>query len=308
MQKSYAESTLRKKYRETAIDHSLIDLVKDYLNACAFFYYILEIDEFWKIIQKRSVITKEQFDTLLPILRRDDSLECVIIEEADLYSDGAETLLLVLKKFLYVPNKDCDLKEYARHLDDLGGYDGPPPVIVDWDRVIALDRARAGKRLFVPDNLLDYATEGYYEETGEAIALRDFIEERIVPPEDASPDFPFSAADAGMEIVLWVIKDVTSHPTGAIQDVLEKLQMIRFFPESESDITIFVQLFMDLSNNTRMPMNKGFTPNELHKHANIGMPTSIQFGPGIKNAIRSGDLNADELRQAIFAQSDWPTG
>ena len=58
MQKPYAESTLRKKYRETAIDHSLIDLVKDYLNACAFFYYILEIDEVWKIIQKGPLLQK----------------------------------------------------------------------------------------------------------------------------------------------------------------------------------------------------------------------------------------------------------
>ena len=34
--------------------------------------------------------------------------------------------------------------------------------------------------------------------------------------------------------------------------------------------------------------------------------TSISLGPGIQDALRSGDLDANELRQSIFAQSDWP--
>lgn len=65
-------------------------------------------------------------------------------------------------------------------------------------------------------------------------------------------------------------------------------------------------LFFDLSNHTRMPMNKGFTPRELSA-IRRGGPTSISFGPGIQEALRSGDLDTDELRQSIFAQSDWPT-
>lgn len=45
MLKPYARSTITKKYRATGVSSDAINLVKDYIDACAGFYYLLEIDE-----------------------------------------------------------------------------------------------------------------------------------------------------------------------------------------------------------------------------------------------------------------------
>ena len=67
----------------------------------------------------------------------------------------------------------------------------------------------------------------------------------------------------------------------------------------------YLDLLTDLSNNTSMPSNRGFTPNELHAKMSGGLPKQLSFGPGIQKSIKDGELDAGEMRRMILS-SDFP--
>ena len=143
MLKPFARSTITKKYRATRISSDIISTVRDYLNACANFYYILEMDEAKRIILDRVDITEEQFDTLLPILMRDDDLEGYIVADNELYSDGDDNLYIISKEYLTIPNEDFDVDEYIEKMDNFDSdYDGPPAFDYEWERFYPLFEAR----------------------------------------------------------------------------------------------------------------------------------------------------------------------
>ena len=307
MLKPYARSTITKKYRATGVPSDTISTVKDYIDACASFYYLLEINEVKHIILDRVDITEEQLSILLPLLSRDDDLEGYIVPESEFFSDGTDDLYLISKEYLCVDNEDCDMEEFLEKIDD-EDYDGPPPLIEDWDRVPALYHMRDGKKLFVPDDLLNYADLEYYESTPQTQALEAFIKPKLTKRSKTSiyTDEEYKTVighDLVMELV-GIVKDPNIMPTAGLQKAVDLLTA--FISLDDKGFRQLADLFFDLSNHTRMPMNKGFTPKELSA-TRRGGPTSISFGPGIQEALRSGDLDADEMRQSIFAQSDWPT-
>ena len=76
MKQPYAASTLSRKYKATGIDPAVISTLKEYLTACANFYYVLEIPEAKKIAA--IAVPGDLFDTLLPILARDGSLPFIL--------------------------------------------------------------------------------------------------------------------------------------------------------------------------------------------------------------------------------------
>ena len=139
----------------------------------------------------------------------------------------------------------------------------------------------------VPSNILLYAQEDYYEPTPQAMRMLAFLKGKVDEPEFA------------LQLILDTIKDVNIPMTKAIPTALEN---IGYAPKGMADIQKFTDLFTDLSNNTRMPSNRGFTPNELFTP---GLPKSLSFGPGIQEALRSGALNGDELKKSVFGH-EWP--
>ena len=108
MKKPYAESTLRRKYRETGLSVEKISLIHDYLFACARFYQIIEMDEVRRILSKQGQITQGEMDAVFPIMERDDFLEYNIISETDLYQDGTDEKLLIEKNFMLSDNPNFD--------------------------------------------------------------------------------------------------------------------------------------------------------------------------------------------------------
>ena len=165
--------------------------------------------------------------------------------------------------------------------------------------------------LFVPDDLISYADTEYYEHTPEVAALERFISSRLVKPAIAKDisDTEYKTTithDLVCEI-FDIIKDFNIMPTAGFQKSLDLLSKMLDKGIDEKGFHDLADVYFTLSNNTRMPMNKGYTPHELSA-TRSSIPTSIQFGPGITSAIQSGDLDADELRQSVFAQSDLPMG
>ena len=58
-----------------------------------------------------------------------------------------------------------------------------------------------------------------------------------------------------------------------------------------------IDIYTNLHNNTRLMVNRGYTPAELSRKYNPhgALPTSISFGPGIQSLIQSGKMNVDEF-------------
>ena len=286
MKKPYADSTLRRKYKETGIPQETIDTIAAYLHACAAFYYAVEVDDIKSILQEQGHISQGDIEKLLPIFERDDRLPFFLVNDQELFHDGVDKLWLIGEDCLGTPNPEFTEDDLQRIISD-ESYDGPPPMLEDWDRFFALEEQLRGKQQYVPSNILLYAQEDYYEPTPQAKRMLAFLKGKVDEPEFA------------LQLILDTIKDVNIPMTKAIPTALEN---IGYAPKGMADIQKFTDLFTDLSNNTRMPSNRGFTPNELFTP---GLPKSLSFGPGIQEALRSGALNGDELKKSVFGQ-DWP--
>ena len=74
MKKPYAESTLKRKYRETGIPKEVLEKLHLYFVACAHFYKIISVDEVWKVIERTEARQgkKELEEILNPSM-----LECI---------------------------------------------------------------------------------------------------------------------------------------------------------------------------------------------------------------------------------------
>ena len=286
MKKPYADSTLRRKYKETGIPQETIDTIAAYLHACAAFYYAVEVDDIKSILQDQGHIFLGDVEKLLPIFERDDRLPFVLVNDQELFHDGVDKLWLISEDYLCKLNPECTEDDLHRFVFD-ESYEGPAPLMEDWDRFFALEEQMRGKQKYVPSNILLYAQDGYCEDTPQATAMLAFLKGKVNKPELA------------LLTILETIKDVNIPVTKAIPTALE---IIGYAPKGMAEIQKFTDLFTDLSNNTRMPSNRGFTPNELFTP---GLPKRLSFGPGIQEALRSGALNGEELKKSVFGQ-EWP--
>lgn len=260
-----------------------------FLHACGNFYYIIDLEDAWKVISSRCGVTREEFDRLIPIFERDDGLSFYIENEQELYKDGRDKLILINKDYLCIPNDECEIEQFIDCMENDKPYDGPSPLIEDWERFYALAKEQAGKKLYIPDDVLQYAVDDYYEDTAQARAMLKYLEGKTEDPVLA------------LTAIVDVINDVNI-PMG--QGVQKALEVLDYTPNNMKDAQKCADLFTDLSNNTRMPSNRGFKPSELMRP---GLPKSISFGPGIQKAIASGEMDGEELKKAVMAQ-DWPTG
>lgn len=310
MKKPYAESTLRRKYRETQIPYLKINALQEFLSACANFYKIIEIKDVWRIIGKKCGVTRAEFDTLLPIFSRDDSLSFYIEREDELYIDGKDSLLLIDRDYLIKPNPDFDMNELAKALQQGTEYDGPEPLLEDWDRFFELDKERWGKPLFVPADILPYADGDYIEQTPQVKAMRRFLEqevkladESIIPTEEGRTPAEQSSWWA-IDEMLSIIFDLSSlggQKTSKMLEVLEDMGYVL----KQTQLQRCVDLFTDINNHTRMPCNRGFMPVELSHMSDQTRP-KLSFGPGLRQSIQRGELDGEELKQAVLEQGDWP--
>ena len=240
MKAPYAAATLRRKYKETGIEN--IEQIKAYLTACSNFYYILETDEAWVILKDKCGINKEEFNTLLSIMGRDEKLPFYIVPDKELYIDGTDDLLLVRKAFLRV---------------DLEGEG----IVEDWDRFFAMDGQRAGKRLYIPADILAYADGEYYEKTPQAQAMLDFILKIGSVQKDSKTKN--SLAECVLVNMIDIINDITIPMSKVMEKAICNLEEYGFKRLSMSQLQQFAELFTNLSNHTRMPCNRGFTPDEM---------------------------------------------
>ena len=155
------------------------------------------------------------------------------------------------------------------YYNDYGGYD-------------YVRSHQADKDFYVPakDELLKYAQKEYYEENQYTDAMAQLLEKKL-----RVNDWQKKL----LEIVLNLRLDNFD-----IQAFIDTIG--QEFPNFEITQKA-IDIYTNLHNNTRLMVNRRYTPAELSHRYNphSALPTSISFGPGIQKLIQSGEMNADEL-------------
>lgn len=308
MKKPYAESTLKRKYRETGIDPVRIEDAQLLLTACARFYKLIEVKDIWKIISKHYSTTKDEILRLLPIFERDDNLEFYVARDDELYSDGTDALLLIDKDYITIPNDEATDVDIAAWVQQGADYAGPPLIKEDFEIIYMLNEERQGKPLFIPADLIFYADPDYIEETPQVAAMRQFLSSGIKmnPKKVLGPLLskysPQEQRERMITAVLLEMHDLIcdvkfceeNDPASAAVDVLED-SGFRF--SDQKQLQRFIALFSDLNNNTRLPCHRGFTPIELHRKYDGSLPQSISSDSGMQKKIHEGPVNRNESKQ-----------
>ncbi|MGI6766411.1 MAG: SEC-C metal-binding domain-containing protein [Lentihominibacter sp.] len=379
MKKPYAESTLKRKYRETGIPKEVLEKLHMYFAACANFYKILSIDEVWKVIKiserrqgkkkledilnptmidnlrgftlaefRRNsegddffgsvdidnlnpemekeirgkiektlrrgvggfedlicsaitplmpegfnytdddfVLTREIFDKVVAIKERSCDRYFVLPEE-DLYVDGEADVLYLIDVMTMLEVEDGEITNM--YLDD----------------AIEILNMAYYKELFVPDDILCYIDYPYFEETQETEAMKVFLRNAFFSGKNENDEEEETEIQFLMSEMNHIITGSTMSPTEDIKETTEMLEDKGYIFDSFEQTQEFIQYYMNMSNNTRRPSNKGNTPMELRPADGMGMPEKITFGPGIQSMLRSGEWNPEEMKRDIMTQDYLP--
>lgn len=160
-----------------------------------------------------------------------------------------------------------------------------------FDLFIETKRRQQDKPYYVPDkkHLLEYDDPFYCEDTPEKCRLRTFLKERC-NLSDARETVVFEELLYGVRSVAVQPSDVFGH--------LEKLG-VRF--KSQRDVERFSALYSAFHNTTRMPCNRGYTPDELMQ---MTPPEerfkSLSLGPNIRKSLQTGEMDMEDIRKQIL--------
>lgn len=198
---------------------------------------------------------------------------------------------------------EADISGFVHSRNTGEPYDGPYPFEEEWDIFYELDELRQDKGIFIPSDLMKYA-EPYFPETPQVKAMRNFLVGLEITATNAGVDGRSGGVDGiennrsggadnsrtgGMDNVEnrtrasvdnvddrinvadmmiynmhTFIRDVHTPPAEAFPIMLDVMKASGY-KLSMSELERCMDLFTDLSNNTRMPCNGGYTPNELMK-------------------------------------------
>ena len=384
MKKPYAESTLKRKYRETGIPKEVLEKLHLYFVACAHFYKIISVDEVWKVIERTEarqgkkeleeilnpsmlecirnysieehhrrmqdrqdedsfgiteldfdnsdseaqgrvwariekklmqgvggfmdlakkiaapltpkgfqyqdgdyVLSREDFDKVIAIKERSCD-RYFVLPESDFYEDGDDDRLFLVDISIMLEVEDGEILDFF--LDDA---------------VEILDSAYE-KPVYIPDDLLCYIDDFYYEETTETDMMKSFLRKEFFSDRSDEAEEEEDELQSLMFEINRIVRDVTISPTGDINRVSKMLDDKGYVFSGFDQVERFIHLYMNLANNTRLPANKGHTPEELLPAEGMGMPAKIEFGPGIQNLLRSGEWDPKEMKRDIMTQANLP--
>lgn len=271
MKKPLSQQTINKKYKQLGLPEETVDLLHRYFAAFANLYGIISLADAYGIVNKQNpdMITFEKLYEFSNIVERETHYY-YIVDRNEMYSNAVaspETREIV-----------------ADHLLD-----------VDEEDYFVLKERQQGKPIFIPekDVLLKYEDDLYYEETPYAKALEQFFVRKHITGE--------MLLDVMTELVLSVVFD-----DDIIEDAFDTLERLDI-ELTRAEVNIFLDLYRDFANNTRMPSNRGYTPTELGKlFGKTKKVPEIVLGDNVTELIRSGKLSGMEFMDGIIA-SDLPS-
>ena len=226
----YTRRELNARYREIPLKDTTSRLLRKYFNAMANLYGIIPLHKAKEIIFTLSpkLVTEDEFLAFAEIARHECE-DYYILGGDELYTDVKHT------------------KPLDREIIDV------TLIGVSADLFTETKRSQQDKPYYVPDkkHLLEYDDPVYCEDTPEKLKLRAFLKERCNLSDERE--------SAVFEALLYGARSITVQTT----DVFERLEKLRVRLKSKRDIEQFAALYSAFHNSTRMPCNRGYTPDEM---------------------------------------------
>lgn len=266
----YDRRRLNTLYREIPLKDNTFRTLRKYFGAMANLYGVIPMEKACEIIKSQCprLVTEDEFWAFVEIARHECEGYCVIRDD-ELFP-GVEKNSPI--RYLLVDNW------LLRDDEDYLG--------------ITME-SQQGKPYYIPDKqeLLRYANFMYREETPELIKLSAFVEEKM-------------KLDVIKQYKLWMdICEKTRYYSPDVSDLFPDFEKLGVTFETEKQVSEFMRIYQDFSNNTRMQCNRGFTPKEIYESegADERVPQAITLGPNIRKTIASGEIDAKELLDQIMA-------
>lgn len=259
----YEKSRLDEMYAKLELSDETIKLLHDYFAAFNEFYRIISLHDAFGIIKRQNgdSISREAFIAFSEIVRHEDGHFYYVLGVDELYDDVPVSEIMD-REIVSESLVDFDLNDY---------YD-----VSDIQR---------GKPLYIPpkDELLKYADDMYYEHTPQTEALFEFFKNKMGMDSE-------EADDLVAECVLCIVCSIIPGEN-PMDDVINDFSRMRIkFTKLQTDE--FLRLVCDLANNTRLPCNRGFTPNELADRGGIGDRMTVS---GISAADSGKTYDSSEI-------------
>lgn len=204
-------------------------LVEDYLDAAGNLYGIIPLSKILSIYNSQNdPLTEDEFLSIVDEIIKKRKFFSIVAED-EFYDDVEKTKPI---------NREL-VAEYVLTIDD--------------DDYYSLKDKQYGKPYYVPEKsqFLKYKDEYYHEKTLSFISLRAFLRNRS--------GFSKEEADYLAED-LYGMADVNE---GDVAEAVKYIQQRTKDHFSESDIRDFIPLFLEMFNDTRLHVNRGFTTNEI---------------------------------------------
>ena len=264
----YTRRELNARYREIPLKDTTSRLLRKYFNAMANLYGIIPLHKAKEIIFSLSpkLVTEEEFLSFAEIARHECE-DYYILGNDELYSDVRHTKPLdreIISAVLMAESIDC---------------------------VIEIKRNQQGKPYYVPDknHLLEYVDPCYCEDTPEMRKLRAFLKGNC------------DMSDEREAVVFEELLRGARLAAIQLADVFEYLDNLGVRLKSQRDVERFTALYNAFHNTTRMPCNRGYTPDEMMRV----MPPkegfkSLSLGPNIKKYLQTGEMDIEDFRKQIL--------
>ena len=264
----YTRRELNARYREIPLKDTTSRLLRKYFNAMANLYGIISLRKAKEIVFSLSpkLVTEDEFFAFAEIARH----ECegyYILGGDELYTDVRHT------------------KPLDREIIDV------TLIGESADLFIETKRSQQDKPYYVPDkkHLLEYDDPFYCEDTPEKLKLRAFLKERCNLSDERET--------AVFEELLCGVRSIAVQPA----DVLGHLEGLGVCFKSQRDVYRFTTLYSAFHNTTRMPSNRGYTPDELLQ---MTPPEerfkSLSLGPNIRKSLQTGEMDIADFRKQIL--------
>lgn len=125
----------------------------------------------------------------------------------------------------------------------------------DFDGYYSVKEGQSGKPYYIPDKkqFLKYSDEYYHEKTLSFISLRAFFRNQS----DLTKEQADEIADD--------IYGMANPLDGDLESVINMIEDMHMFHFNTYTVKEFCSLYSDMYNDTRLHINRGYTPNELYK-------------------------------------------
>ena len=254
---------------KTGLPEETETLLRSYFDAFSNLYGITPLYRAFRIIQKQNpelALTEDVFLTFAGRVEEEDH-HYVIAGMDEIYDDIKEPT---------PPMKREIISEYLYAVDNFESYE-------------ELKEEQEGKPFYIPEKeaLLNYQDDLYFEKTREYLALGVFLRDklRLKRADDVLDDLQLAARceDSDPQSIIWEVERLAGRGClGSMEQINE-----------------FFRYYFAMYNNTRLPANRGFTPNEMQERLGGGSPGSIEFGPNISRALQAGEMDIGQLRRGI---------